>query len=228
MNGDNVRRQHTRYVAYYRVSTARQGQSGLGLEAQEAAVMAYLNGGRYTLLKTFKEVESGKGSNALDKRPVLREAIKYAKKKRAVLIIAKLDRLARNVHFITGLIETGVEFVAADLPFADKFMLQIQAVFAEHERDQISRRTREALARAKARGVKLGNPDLKPDNDKRRKQAQEFAERLGPTLEAFQYREMPQRVIVSELNKLGVQAPRGGEWSLVQLQRVLGRLADAG
>ncbi len=227
MNGDNVRRQHTRYVAYYRVSTARQGQSGLGLEAQEAAVMAYLNGGRHALLKTFKEVESGKGSNALDKRPVLREAIKYAKKKRAVLIIAKLDRLARNVHFITGLIETGVEFVAADLPFADKFMLQIQAVFAEHERDQISRRTKEALARAKAHGVKLGNPSLTPDNDKRRKQAQGFAERLGPTLRAFQEQGMSQRAIVAELNKLGVKAPRGGEWSLIQLQRVLGRLADA-
>ncbi len=105
-------------------------------------------------------------------------------------------------------------------------MLQIQAVFAEHERDQISRRTREALERAKARGVKLGNPDLKPDNDKRRKQAQEFAERLRPTLQAFRYRGMPQRGIVAEINKLG-QAPRGGEWSLIQLQRVLGRLADA-
>ncbi len=92
---------------------------------------------------------------------------------------------------------------------------------------QISRRTREALARAKARGVRLGNPSLTPDNEKRRKQAQEFAERLAPTLQAFQEQGMSQRGIVAELNTLGVQAPRGGEWSLIQLQRVLGRLAHA-
>ncbi len=226
MNGQNVRRKHRRYVAYYRVSTARQGQSGLGLEAQEAAVRAYLEGGKHELLDTFTEVESGKGSNALDKRPVLRDAIAHAKKKRAVLIIAKLDRLARNVHFITGLIETGVEFVAADLPFADKFMLQIQAVFAEHERDQISRRTKEALARAKARGVKLGNPNLQPDNEKRGKQAKEFARRLGPTLQALRQQGLSQRAIVAELNNLRVAAPRGGRWSLVQVQRVLNRLVE--
>ncbi len=226
MNGQNVKRNHKRYVAYYRVSTARQGQSGLGLEAQEAAVRAYLEGGKHELLETFTEVESGKGSNALNKRPLLRDAIDHAKKKRAVLIIAKLDRLARNVHFITGLIETGVEFVAADLPFADKFMLQIQAVFAEHERDQISRRTKEALARAKARGVKLGNPNLQPDNEKRGKQAKEFARRLGPTLQAFRQQGLSQRAIVSELNNLQVAAPRGGRWSLVQVQRVINRLEE--
>ena len=225
MNGHEIRRKNTRYVAYYRVSTARQGRSGLGLEAQRAAVQTYLNVGEYELLNEFQETETGKGTDALDRRPILRKAIQYAKKSKAVLIIAKLDRLARNVHFVTGLLETGVDFVAADLPFADKFMLQIQAVFAEHERDQISRRTKEALKAAKERGVKLGNPNLVPDNEKRRKQAQDFAKRLGPTLQAFKKQGLSQRAIVKELNELAVSAPRGGKWSLIQLQRVLMRLS---
>ena len=213
-----------RYVAYYRVSTQQQGRSGLGLEAQQEAVNQYLNGGNWKLLKEYTEVETGKGSNALDKRPVLKEAIDYAKRHKATLVIAKLDRLARNVHFITGLMERKVNFVAADYPFADKFMLQIHAVFAENERDRISQRTKEALARVKARGKKLGNPHLKADNIKRKQQAQEFAEKLRPTLEAFKQQGMTQRQMVVELNKIGVKTARGGEWSLVQLQRVLGRL----
>ncbi|MCR4346507.1 MAG: recombinase family protein [Sulfuricaulis sp.] len=213
-----------KFVAYYRVSTAKQGQSGLGLDAQREAVMQYLNGGRWELLKEFVEIETGQGANALDRRPVLREAINYAKRHKATLVIAKLDRLARNVRFLAGLMEQKVDFVAADLPFADKFMLHIHAVFAEHERDRISERTKAALAAAKARGKKLGNPNLRIDNKKRRQQAVQFAKTLRPTLRAFLAQGMSQRRVVDELNALKVQAPRGGSWKLVQLQRVLKRL----
>ncbi len=216
-----------RFVAYYRVSTARQGQSGLGLDAQRATARAYLDGGRWQLLKEFTEVETGKGSNALERRPVLREAIAFAKKHKAKLLIAKLDRLSRNLHFITSLMESKVKFVAADMPDANELTLHIMAALAQYERKMISDRTRAALARAKANGKKLGNPNLRGDNEKRRKQAQEFAERLKPTLRAFQQQGMSQRAVVVELNNLGVPTPRGGQWSLVQLQRVLGRLADA-
>jgi len=216
-----------RFVAYYRVSTARQGQSGLGLDAQRATARAYLDGGRWQLLKEFTEVETGKGSNALERRPVLREAIAFAKKHKAKLLIAKLDRLSRNLHFITSLMESKVKYVAADMPDANELTLHIMAALAQYERKMISDRTRAALARAKANGKKLGNPNLRGDNEKRRKQAQEFAERLKPTLRAFQQQGMSQRAVVVELNNLGVPTPRGGQWSLVQLQRVLGRLADA-
>ncbi len=216
-----------KFVAYYRVSTAQQGRSGLGLDAQRESVLAYLDGGKWELLKEFTEVETGKGSNALDRRPVLKETIEFAKKHKAKLLIAKLDRLSRNLHFITSLMESKVKFVAADMPDANELTLHIMAALAQYERKMISDRTRAALARAKANGKKLGNPNLKPDNEKRRIQAQAFAERLRPTLQAFKKQGMPQRAIVAELNTLGVQAPRGGNWSLIQLQRVLGRLADA-
>jgi len=213
-----------KFVAYYRVSTARQGESGLGLEAQREAVSGYLNGGKWKLLQEFAEVETGKGSDALEKRPVLREAVAYAKKHKATLVIAKLDRLSRDVHFISGLMKSGVDFVAADWPFADKLMLHIRAVFAEHERDMISKRTKEALQRAKARGVILGNPNLQADNTKRLRAAQAFARGLKKTLKAYQREGMSQRSMVQELNTVGIKSARGGEWSLVQLQRVLARL----
>src|SRR5690242_17040646 len=132
-----------RFVAYYRVSTQQQGRSGLGLDAQRKAVADYLNGGRWTLVAEFTEVETGKGSNALDKRPELRAALALCKKRKATLVIAKLDRLARNVHFVSGLIESGVEFVAADMPQANKTMIQMYAVMSEWERDAISRRTKD-------------------------------------------------------------------------------------
>lgn len=139
------------YIAYYRVSTTRQGQSGLGLEAQQQAVKQYLNGGNWQILAEFTEIESGKRND----RPKLAEAIALCKRLQATLVIAKLDRLARNVHFISGLMESGVEFVAVDNPNANRLMLHMLAAFAEHEREQISRRTKDALAAAKARGVKL-------------------------------------------------------------------------
>src|SRR6185437_15635106 len=148
--------QEPRFVSYYRVSTQAQGRSGLGLEAQRSAVEHYLRCRDGKLIREFTEIETGKGANALERRPELRAALDLCRKQGAILVIAKLDRLARNVHFVTGLIESGVDFVAADMPHATKVMIQIHAVMAENERDQISARTKAALAAAKARGAKLG------------------------------------------------------------------------
>lgn len=216
-----------KFIAYYRVSTQKQGQSGLGLEAQQTAVQNYLNGGQWELLAEYTEVETGKGSDALSKRPQLRAAIALAKKQKATLIIAKLDRLARNVHFVSGLIETNADFVCADMPQANKVMLQMHAVMSEWERDQISARTKAALAAAKARGVKLGvagAQNLKLCLDQRQQAANEFAERLRGIVEGMKIRGLTQRAMVDELNQLGVKTSRGGQWSQVQLQRVMSRL----
>lgn len=215
------------FVAYYRVSTQQQGRSGLGLDAQRAAVAAFVDDGGWEHVAEFEERESGKGANALDRRPQLRAALELCKRKRATLVIAKLDRLARNVHFVTGLIEAGVEFVAVDMPTATKAMLQIFAVMAEHERDQISARTKAALAAAKARGVRLGTtgPANLQSNVKARIAASvAFSERMRGLLGDFRAAGISQRQMVARLNELRLTAPRGGEWSLVQLQRTLKRL----
>jgi DNA invertase Pin-like site-specific DNA recombinase len=140
------------FVAYYRVSTERQGRSGLGLEAQKKAVRDHLNGGNWRIVEELVEVESGKRSD----RPKLVEALKACRVHGATLIIAKLDRLARNVHFVSGLMESGVEFTAVDFPQANRLTVHILAAVAEHEGKMISERTKAALAAAKARGVKLG------------------------------------------------------------------------
>ncbi len=219
-----------KFVAYYRVSTQKQGQSGLGLEAQQAAVAAYLNGGAWELVGEFIEVETGKGANALDRRPQLRAALDASRKHGATLIIAKLDRLARNVHFVSGLLETGCDFVAADMPQANKVMIQMHAVMSEWERDQISARTKAALAAAKARGVKLGTagPDnLKRNIEERTNAANEFASRLSGLILGFQAAGMSQRAMLQQLNLLGIKTANGGRWSLVQLQRVIKRLDAA-
>ncbi len=212
------------FVAYYRVSTQRQGKSGLGLAAQKKAVSDYLNGGNHEVLAEYTEVESGKGSNALDKRPVLREAINCAKKYKAKLLIAKLDRLARNVHFVSSLMESKVDFIIADMPEANALTIHLLSAVAEYERELISKRTKEALAAAKERGVKLGNPRLMPDNAKRSEKAQRFAESLRATLEGYKANGMSQRGICNELDSIGITTTRGGTWSQVQLQRVMSRL----
>ncbi len=142
----------SKYIAYFRVSTERQGVSGLGLEAQQTSVNQYVARSGGELLAEYVEVESGRKSD----RPQLTAAIAKAKKLGAILLIAKLDRLARRVHFISGLMETGVQFRAADMPNADRFMLHVYAAMAEEEARRISERTRNALQAAKARGVKLG------------------------------------------------------------------------
>ena len=146
-----------RFVAYYRVSTDRQGRSGLGLEAQQKAVRDYLNGGAWELVGEFVEVESGKHAN----RPELARALEACRKQKAKLVIAKLDRLSRNLAFIATLMDAGVEFVAVDNPHASRLTLHILAAVAEHERVAISERTKAALAAAKARGTRLGTPDPK-------------------------------------------------------------------
>lgn len=212
-------------VSYLRVSTAMQGKSGLGLEAQREAVARYAAGASGALIAEFEEVETGKGSDALDKRPQLRAAIALAKKRRAVLIIAKLDRLARNVYFISGLMETGVEFRCCDFPSADKFMIHIYAAMAEHEGRRISERIRDALAAKKAKGLPLGNPlTLQPFNGARAAEAAEFSTKVYPTIAAFQAQGLSQRAIVAELNAVGIPTARGGQWGLLQLQRVLSRI----
>jgi DNA invertase Pin-like site-specific DNA recombinase len=215
-----------KFIAYYRVSTQKQGQSGLGLEAQQQAVKNYLNGGEWELVGSFTEVETGKGSNALERRPKLRAALEMCKKMKATLVIAKLDRLARNVHFVSGLIETGVEFVAADMPHANKTMIQIHAVMSEHERDQISARTKAALDAAKARGVVLGAAgaaNLKPNIEARQQAADAFASKLKGNVEGMKARGLTQRQMIAEMNMLGIKTAKGGEWSLIQLQRVISR-----
>lgn len=137
------------FVAYYRVSTPHQGKSGLGLEAQRRSVTDYLKGA--TPLAEFTEVETGKGSLALLQRPELQKALILCRKKKAVLVIASLDRLSRNVHFISGLMESGVDFRAVDLPNATPFLLHVHAAMAEEEGRKISERVRLALTSAKAR-----------------------------------------------------------------------------
>lgn len=223
-----------KYIAYYRVSTQKQGASGLGLEAQQAAVSQYLNGGAWELVGEFVETETGKGADALAKRPQLRAALDACRKSGAKLLIAKLDRLARNVHFITGLMEASrgngknaVKFVACDMPDANDLTIHLMAAFAEHEAKRISERTKDALAMAKKRGVPLGAAgaaNLKPNIERRQADAAAFAEKLRGQIKGFELRGLTQRQMVDELNQLDIRTARGGTWSLIQLQRVVSRL----
>jgi DNA invertase Pin-like site-specific DNA recombinase len=143
-----------KFVTYYRVSTQRQGASGLGLDAQREAVRQFLNGGDWDVVGDFVEVESGRKTD--EQRPELAKALAECKRQGARLLVAKLDRLARNVHFVSGLMQAGVKFVAVDLPEANDLTIHVMAAFAEHEAKRISQRTKDALTAAKARGVILG------------------------------------------------------------------------
>ena len=165
-------------IAYYRVSTDRQGKSGLGLEAQNETVKQFANFKQWELIGEFTEIESGKKSN----RPQLQEALKQCLKQKAVLVIAKLDRLGRNVAFISSLMESKVEFVAVDNPHANRLMLHLLAAFAEHEREQISTRTKEALKVAKSRGVILGKHGKNVLSQENIKLADDFAEAIQPII----------------------------------------------
>ena len=153
MPNERAKPSRERYVCYFRVSTQAQGNSGLGLDAQRSSIQRFIAGCDGEVVAEFTETESGKKAHD---RPALGEALAVAKKQGAVLLIAKLDRLARNVHFISGLMESNVRFVAADMPKVDKLMLHIHAAFAEDELRRISQRTKEALAAAKQRGVDVG------------------------------------------------------------------------
>jgi DNA invertase Pin-like site-specific DNA recombinase len=221
--GFNMATAENQFVTYYRVSTSRQGLSGLGLDAQRQTVSQFLTGGSKTVLNEFVEVETGKGANALDRRPQLRSALELCRKSGATLLIAKLDRLARNVHFVSGLMESKVKFVACDLPEANQLTIHIMAAFAEHEARRISERTRDALAAAKARGVVLGATgpsNLKRHIRERQDAAGAFNARLMPLLNGFVGQGLSRRAMVVQLNDLGIKAPRGGSWSLGQVQRI--------
>lgn len=220
---------NAKYVSYVRVSTARQGASGLGLEAQQDAVARFLNGGASELVAEFREVETGKGSDALAKRPQLRAALDACRKLGATLVIAKLDRLARNVHFVSGLMESKVKFVACDMPDANELTIHMMAAFAEHEAKRISQRTKEALAVARARGVELGKAgaaNLRPNVEQRQGTANAFAEKLRPIFAGMLAEKLSQRGMVERLNTVSIPTSTGeiGKWRLTQIQRILTRL----
>lgn len=208
------------FVAYYRVSTNRQGQSGLGLEAQQAAVAAFV-ADRGKLVAEFTEVESGRKND----RPQLAAALDGCRRLRAVLVIAKLDRLARNVAFVARLMESGAEFVAVDNPHANKLMVHLLAAFAEHERDQISARTKAALAAAKARGVRLGNP--RPAAAAARGRAVLAAgtaptrERALPIIQRLRKDGASLRCIAAALLAEGVPPLRGQTWHPETVRKLL-------
>jgi DNA invertase Pin-like site-specific DNA recombinase len=204
-------------AAYLRVSTQRQGQSGLGLEAQRSAIIAQLGHSRF---EEFVEVESGKKT----KRPQLEAALAYCRKAKSQLVIAKLDRLARNVHFISGLMESGVDFVAADMPQADRFMLHIFAAMAEEEGRRISERTKAALAAAKARGIKLGkNGSVLAASNKA--EADAFALSIAKELSELNLpAQASLREIADTLNDNGISTSKGGHWHPTSVSRLLKRL----
>ena len=211
-----------KYIAYYRVSTERQGKSGLSLDAQRSAVLDYLNGGGWKLLGEFTEVETGKGRNALARRPQLKAAIEICRKEKATLLIAKLDRLARNVHFISGLMESGVEFVAVDMPMANRLTVHILAAVAEHEREMISQRTKAALAAAKARGVELGHYGRMVLAPRNRSEAAKRAGALRPFLDELRAAGITStRTIAKTLNDRGVPTPTGRRWHQTSVVRAL-------
>lgn len=218
-----------KFIAYLRVSTDRQGRSGLGLAAQRQAIEDYLNGGKWKLLREFVEVESGK----TNERPKLQEAIKACKRTGAKLLIAKLDRLSRNLAFIVNLRDSGVSFVAADMPDATEFTVNIFASLAEFERKLISKRTTEALAAAKARGVRLGKPEnltnkarLKGSKlgvQERQRKAREFALQTIGEVRRLQAEEMPLRAIARKLNEEEALTASGkvGSWSAMSVKNVI-------
>jgi DNA invertase Pin-like site-specific DNA recombinase len=204
-------------VAYYCVSTDRQGQSSLGLEVQRAAVAGFV--GARKLVAEFTEVESGKRND----RPQLAAALDLCRQKRAMLVIAKLDRLARNIAFIANLMESGVEFTAVDMPSANKLTLHILAAVAEHEREMISARTKAALAAAKVRGVTLGRPGQETHHMHTARSAKVAAFRATvlPELRRLIGEGMSQRKIAAELNRRGLTTYAGRPWRVQHVSSLL-------
>jgi DNA invertase Pin-like site-specific DNA recombinase len=224
-----------RFISYLRVSTKRQSKSGLGLEAQREAVTSYLDGGRWQLLDEVIEIESGKRND----RPALARALALCRLRKATLVVARMDRLSRNLHFLTGLQESGCDFVCCDIPQANKLTLQVLASVAQAEGEAISTRTRLALAAAKRRGVQLGGDragiiasqspkGVKASAKVRRAKARERAGDLLPEIESIRAEGASSlREIAAALNERGIKTTRGGEWSATQVARVLAQAHNA-
>jgi DNA invertase Pin-like site-specific DNA recombinase len=216
-----------RFICYYRVSTIRQGRSGLGLEAQRDAVRSYLNGGDWQVAGEFTEIESGRRAD----RPELAKAFAACRLHRATLVIAKLDRLARNAAFLLGLRDSGIDFVAADMPNANRLTVGIMAMVAEDEAQRISERTKAALAKSKK---KLGGFRGRAPTDKDRAAARKAlrersaarATDLAPIISELRANGVTSlRAIAAALNARGIPTARGeGEWQSAQVKRVLDQL----
>lgn len=223
--------QHSgKFVAYYRVSTDRQGQSGLGLDAQRQLVTTFLNGGKWSLIGEFTEIESGTRKRLHD-RPMLRAAMDLARKQKATLVVAKLDRLARDVQFISTLLNSQIKFVCADMPEADRTFLQMMAVFAEYEAKRISERTAQALQALKKQGKVLGSPTPEIGSAEGVKvikaKADAYAERVGPLVRDIIRKSGANtlREIGQALQARGVETPRGGaDWYPSQVSNLLKRI----
>lgn len=219
-------------VAYRRVSRETQGKSGLGLEAQSRAIQAFADAFGYTIIADFEEVETGKGSDALERRPQLAAALAAGRKAKCSVGVAKLDRLSRDVAFISGLMAQRVPFVVAELgENVDPFMLHIYAALGEKERAMIAARTRDALAGLKAKGVKLGNPtNLREAGSKgaqaNREDADAFATNIIPIISAIRSAGASTlQQVANALNARGVATARGGRWTGVQVMRIERRIA---
>ena len=216
-------------VGYYRVSTAEQGRSGLGLDAQREAVRQWCETAGAELIADYSEVSSGKGADALDRRPQLAAAMREAERKGAIVVVAKLDRLSRSVAFVSALMAHRARFVVAELPQADSFQLHIYAALAEQERQMISDRTRAALQRAKAAGKVLGNPRLDDAREAARAGAKAAADadaqRLAPIVTPMVDAGLSLREIARRLTATGTPTPRGRtEWQAAQVGRLVRRL----
>lgn len=220
-----------KFISYLRVSTARQGASGLGLEAQREAVSRYLNGGKWQLVHEVVEVESGKRND----RPAIAEALRLCRLHKATLVIAKLDRLARNVHFISSLMESGVDFIACDFPEANRLTVHILAAVAEHEAAMISARTKASLEAAKARGMALGGQRGSLERMRgmaakgtrvsaavRQQLAAKRRDDLLPVIENLRANgAISFRAIADGLNEAGLTTARGRRWTGTQAMRVV-------
>ena len=221
------------FICYCRVSTAKQGRSGLGLEAQRDTIMQYLNAVKGELLREFVEVESGKNNE----RPELAKALQECKLTGATLVVAKLDRLSRNIHFITALQESKTDFIVCDFPTANQFTLHIFAALAQYERELISQRTRAALEAKKARGAILGKPEnlSKASAEQGRAQgrranlakADQFAAKLRPKIEAYRKEGVTGlHGIAARLNRDHILTASGkrGAWTPTAVKNLLARL----
>lgn len=212
-----------KFVAYYRVSTKRQGQSGLGLEAQQHSVQSFAERNSGEIVAVFREAESGKKAD----RPELLKALEFSAKEEATLIVAKLDRLSRDLEFIAKLSKSKTDWVCADMPEMNTLTIGMMAVFAQHEREMISKRTKEGLARAKANGVKLGNKgNLKKGREALQESADQFASDIWEVIEPMKEAGMTQEEIVNRLNKNKIPTAKGKKWTRMQLYRVIKRAEE--